>query len=477
MTSNDPQFDFPFCHWCDAHVSAAFSSPADGEVTRSPSSPSPRRVGVVLGLLLVPQFVAIGAPSVALPTIAQALGVPFAATAWVIAGWALAAAIAMPLVGRVADRCGVRHLMVASVALVVLGSAVAAVSSSLALVTVGRLLGGLGAGGGVITSYATVEGRLDGDARLRALAILAAFGGAASGAGSLVGGVLTYGLGWRWAVAVPALQVLALLPAARLAPSGGDRSQRVDLTGAALLTVLSGAGVTLLQAHATGLGTRVVVLLLVVELVSAVALVVRVRRRPEGFIPRSVVTAPGFLATSVVGLTVVAGYYGLLYATPELLQRSFGWTSLMVGIALLPAALCSLLAAWAVRGLASRASPWRITAVLGALTTAGLVLAALAAHTVALIPAMALVTIGFAGCQAVLVGLAPRLVPVSERKPALGLFNLVFFGGGAVGPAVVGGLSTVPVPVALAVVAVFPLVGTALSLLTRPGSGTTTGGT
>jgi len=453
-------------------VSAAFRTTADGEAsTLPPSAPSAGRVGVVLGLLLVPQFVAIGAPSVALPTIARALGVPFGATAWVIAGWALASAVAMPLVGRLADRWGVRRLMIASAGLVVLGSVVAAVSSSLALVTVGRLVGGLGAGGNVITSYATVDGRVDGDSRLRALAILAAFGGTASGAGTLVGGVLTQWLGWRWAIAVPAVEVLALLPAARLAPGGGDRGQRVDLTGATLLTVVGGAVVTLLQARATGLGTSVVVLLAAVVLVGGAALVVRVRRRPEGFVPRSVVSAPGYLAAGVVGLTVVAGYYGLLYAAPELLQRSFGWTSLVVGMALLPAALCSLLAARVVGILATRTAPWRITAVLGALTTAGLVLAALLAHTAAVIPAMALATAGFAGCQAVLVGLAPRLVPAGERKPALGLFNFMLYGGGAVGPAVVGGLSVVSVPLALTVVATLPILGTALSLLARPGSG------
>jgi len=361
--------------------------------------------------------------------------------------------------------------MIASVALLAAGSSVAAVSTSLPMLVVGRLVGGLGAGGGVVVSYATVEERLDGSERLRALAIIAAFGGTASGTGTLVGGTLAEWVGWRWVVAVPAVGLLALVPAARLAPTTHDPRQRIDLTGAASLAAVGGAVITLLQARATGLGMPVLLAVAAVAVLSSSVLVVRVRRRPDGFVPREVVSAPGFLPAGFIGLSIVAGYYGLLYAAPALLERTFGWSSLAVGLALLPAALCSLIAARVVGGLAPRAAPWRITAGLGALTAGGLVLAAALAHSVALIGAVALVTAGFAGAQAVLVGLAPSLVLARDRKVALGLFNVLFYGGGAVGPAIVGGLSVASVPLALAVVAALPVLGTALSLLARPGSG------
>lgn len=304
-----------------------------------PAALSARRVGAALGLLLMPVFVAIGAPSVALPAIGRALGVPFGATAWVIDGWALAAAVAMPLVGRLAGRWGVRRSMIASVALLVAGSVAAAGSSSLALLTAGRVLGGLGGGGIVITSYATVDGRLSGGDRLRALAVIAAFVGTASGTGTLVGGVLTQSLGWRWVIAVPAAGVLGAVPAIRLAPGGGDRSQRVDLAGAALLAAVGGAVIALLQARATQLRMPVVLVLIATAVIGGAALVLRVRRHAGGVVPRTVVSASGFLAACLVGLTTVAGYYGLLYAAPELLERSFGWSSLIVGLVLLPAAL------------------------------------------------------------------------------------------------------------------------------------------
>ena len=66
----------------------------------SAHGPDGRRLGLVLGMLVLPMYVALGAPSVALPAIGRALGVPFAATAWILAAWSLTSALAMPVTGR-----------------------------------------------------------------------------------------------------------------------------------------------------------------------------------------------------------------------------------------------------------------------------------------------------------------------------------------------------------------------------------------
>jgi hypothetical protein len=75
---------------------------------------------------------------------------------------------------------------------------------------------------------------------------------------------------------------------------------------------------------------------------------------------------------------------------------------------------------------------------------------------------------GFAGAQAVLVGLATNLVATGDRDSAQGLFTFMIFLGGGIGPAAVAGLSGIaPVPVALAVLAALPLAGLVLSLTRR----------
>lgn len=149
------------------------------------SAPSPRLVGLVFGALLVPQFVALGAPSVALPTAGRALGVPFGTMSWVLVAWALMSASP----GWLASRWGVRRVLVGNVVLTAVGSALAALAPSLAVLIVGRLIGSFGAGGSIIASYACVaEERLGEEGRARTLGIMAAFAGTASGCGTLLGG-------------------------------------------------------------------------------------------------------------------------------------------------------------------------------------------------------------------------------------------------------------------------------------------------
>lgn len=217
---------------------------------------SATRTGVVFGALLVPSFVALGAPSVALPTIARSLGVAFGASSWVLASWALCSAIAMPFFGRLSALVGLRACVVAGVALVTVGSLVAALAPGLGVLIAGRAVGGLGAGALVISGYATIAARLDGAERGRALAIVAAVGTTASACGTLLGGLLTAWPGWRFVVALPALAVLVLVPAARLAPTDRDPATRIDPLGAILLTLLGGAVVVLLQAPSAACRSR-----------------------------------------------------------------------------------------------------------------------------------------------------------------------------------------------------------------------------
>ena len=435
------------------------------------SAPSSRRVGLVFGALLVPQFVALGAPSVALPTAGRALGVPFGAMSWVLVAWALMSAVGMPLSGRLASRWGVRRVLVGNVVLIAVGSALAALAPSLPVLIVGRLIGGFGAGGAVIASYAVVDERLGIEGRARALGIMAAFAGTASGCGTLLGGALTEWVGWRWVIAVPVVGLLVLLPAARLAPSSGNEEERIDLLGAALLALVGGAVIVLLQAHSTGLPTPLVLALGVAAVVGALGLVRHVRHEPDGFVPRRVVGAPGFVAAGVTGLTIFAGYYGALFAAPALLERGADWSTLLVGAALLPAGLCSVVAGRVVGTLSTRITAWWITASLGALTAAGLLIGFLFfAHPVGVVVAVALATAGFAGAQAMLVGLVPKLVAKKDGDAAQGLFNFLIYGGSSIGPAAVGSLSSaIPLPVALAIVAAVPVGGMVVSLVLRPG--------
>lgn len=76
----------------------------------------------------------------------QLLGTDAGSASWAVTATLLAAAVTMPVTGRLADLFGKKKVLVASAALLVVGSLVAAVASGLSLFLVGRVLQGMAMG-------------------------------------------------------------------------------------------------------------------------------------------------------------------------------------------------------------------------------------------------------------------------------------------------------------------------------------------
>ncbi|WP_269858973.1 MFS transporter [Streptomyces sp. RPT161] len=445
---------------------------------RPTHAPDGRRLGLTLGMLVLPMYVALGAPSVALPAIGRALGVPFGATAWILAAWSLTSALAMPVAGRLMARWSPARVLVAGVLALTAGSTLAAAGPTLPVVIIGRLIGGAGAGATVIAVFAEATA-LPGQQRLRALGTVAAASATASACGTLVGGAVTAWLGWRAVLAIPVLALPLLLAAladrrtfTRI--GGGERdgsAGRLDVGGAAVLSVLAGSLITVLQAHSVGLPAAVTLVVAAAGVLAGVGLWWRVRRRPDGFVPRRVIAARGVPAAGLVGGAVFAGYYGVLFLAPSLIEQATGGGALEAGALLVPAAACSVLAGRLAGTVTVRFTAWQVSAGLAALTVVGVLVVGVFTGPLTVIVGVALTVSGFAGAQTVLVGLAPELVTAHDRDTAQGLLTFMVNLGGGIGPAAVAGLSgIVSVPVALTVLAVLPLAGLVLSVTRRPGA-------
>ncbi len=80
------------------------------------------------------------------PRLPALLGSTAADTAWAITATLLAAAVATPTVGRLGDMYGKRRMLLVSLGLLVAGSVLAALSTSLAPLVVARVLQGLASG-------------------------------------------------------------------------------------------------------------------------------------------------------------------------------------------------------------------------------------------------------------------------------------------------------------------------------------------
>ncbi|WP_336211726.1 MFS transporter [Nonomuraea sp. LPB2021202275-12-8] len=422
---------------------------------------------VRLGMLFGPAVFGVTAAGVALPEVALALRAG-PAVAWVLIVHALALGIGTAVFGRLADSWGVRAALAAGSAVLAVGAIICLTAPSLGVLIAGRLA--LAAGSGAMTSCALAVLAATGpDRRPR---ILAAYGGVmavfAAGA-TLAGGVATAWLSWRVTLVLPALSLLAVPFCVPLATRPGSR-RPVDAAGAALLTLAAGSLVLLVQARALSLPLAAVAAIGGVLVLSAAGLSLRTRRRPEGFVPPAVAGAAGFRAAAVIGIGVYGGLFALMYAAPQILGGTHGWSVLTIGVALLPGA---------VVGAVSSRQAGRLGAVMGrrllagaaAVTAAAMVIAGTAGGPYVLVAATSLALATFAVAQVVLTAEMSALLPASWRGAGMGLLNLAFFVGGGVGSAVAGTLAPwTGLPGSVAVIACFPLVAAMVALTRLPPS-------
>ncbi|RPF35552.1 MFS transporter [Streptomyces sp. TLI_185] len=128
-------------------MSHALPRPADDDGVVS-AAPRANAVVAVLafGGIVVSLMQTLVIPIV--PELPKLLNAPASDTAWAVTATLLAAAVAVPMTGRLGDMYGKRRMLLVSLVLLVAGSVTAALSDSLAPMIVGRALQGMA--GGVI---------------------------------------------------------------------------------------------------------------------------------------------------------------------------------------------------------------------------------------------------------------------------------------------------------------------------------------
>ncbi len=432
---------------------------------------SPVQLGLVLGFVAGCAGLGLAAAPVILPALADDLELEVGQTAWILSAFSLALAVMTPVFGRLADRRGSRGTLAAGTALGVSGALLVLIAPSFPLIVAGRLLQGAGAAALSIVAFGVAGHHLEAAARARALGVLTAVSSLFLGSGPLIGAGVDAAFGWRATLALPVLAALAVGILARLAPSDAAvGAAPLDLTGAALV-LTAGSGVTaLLQARTTGLNAATVALIAVVTAAAFVVLRGHARRRPEGFLPRAVVSNPLFVALSCAGGAIMTGYLGMAFLAPLLLTPDgHPRTAVQVGVLLLPAAAAAALAAEAVGRLLPRVAVERILVALAGGATTGMLVAGLGHRTtVAIVVGSAAATSGFAGAQVALLDRVSELVPAEDRGVALGTFNLIFVTGGALGAALAGGLTDLRSPsTATLGIAALPLLAVPMATLVR----------
>ena len=418
------------------------------------------RVAVLVGLLFGLAGMGSAAVAVTMPEIAADLDLTTGGVSWVLTLYALMLAVATAVYGRVADLAGIRLPFLVGVGLMTAGAVLGGLAPTYEVLLGARVLQGLGASAVPVLGMAIVTAKYDGRVRALALGRVAGMAAAVGALGPLAGGLVADLLDWRAVVVLPALGLLVVPALWRAVPTRGTGA-RLDVLGAILVAGTAAGLVLLLQSPSSGVVVAIAGVVLLGLGVPAVA--ARVRRRPEGFLPHTVIREPVVVRSALAASALPAAWFALLIAVPAVLALR-GWSPLEVGLALVPSAFTGLLGPRLAGPMLARLGPNRSLAVAGVTAGAALALAALGAaagSATVLVCAVVLVTFAFGLGQPALMAAVSGAVPVDVRGVALGIAMLVFLVGGGIGSAIVGGFGEVfGLDRSLLLLAVFPLAGT-----------------
>jgi EmrB/QacA subfamily drug resistance transporter len=191
---------------------------------------------VVLGAIM--SILDITVVSVAQPTFQQVFDATPAQTAWTMTGYTLALASVIPLTGWAADRFGTKRLYMLAVGLFTAGSVLCAAASSIEMLTVFRVLQGLG-GGMLMPLGMTIMTRAAGPERIgRVMAVLGVPMLLGPIFGPILGGWLIDVASWHWIFLINLpIGAAALVYAAVVLPSDSPTpSESFDFVGMLLLS-------------------------------------------------------------------------------------------------------------------------------------------------------------------------------------------------------------------------------------------------
>ena len=329
----------------------------------------PDRPGLLLAVCCVAQFMVIldlSIVNVALPSIQLSLGFSSTQLQWVIDAYAIVFAGFLMLGGRAADHFGQRRTFVASLGLFALTSLAGGLSVSATMLIAARAVQGLSGALMAATSLAVITASFpSGPSRHRAIGLWGAMNGAGGAVGTLMGGVLTQEVGWRWILLInPPIGVVAALVAYRVvADRRRPGAAGFDMAGALTLTL---GQLVLVYGIVKGGETSWAAPAAVVPMVVGAALLavfglVEARVAQDPLVPVNKLGRQLKVANLIV-LLFSASLFSMWYVSSLYLQQVLGLSPLATGFTFLPMALTIFLAASQAGKLVGR---YGVRAVLG----------------------------------------------------------------------------------------------------------------
>ena len=282
--------------------------------------------------------------SVALPTLSVALHASESDLQWFSSGYLLVLAAAMLPAGLLGDRYGRKPVLLGSLAVFGVGSALCAYSSSVGEFLAARVLLGVAGAGVIVMALSSLTVLFSKEERPKAVGIWAAANFVALPIGPILGGWLLthYWWGWVFLMNVPvALLGLAaaciLIPASRASTPPGLDPVGVGSSVAGLVAVTYG----LIEAGEYGWANRAAWTLIVTGVVVLGGFFGwerRLNRCPGGqpLLDLGLFRSASYLWGVILATIAVLAMMGVLFTMPQYFQGVLGTNAMGSGLRLLP---------------------------------------------------------------------------------------------------------------------------------------------
>ena len=330
------------------------SSQTGSRAAAPPRPPAPEEARGHVAHWLVPVLVAlIGAfmaildtsiVNVAIPTMMSVFGVDTASVQWVATAYLLALGVVVPFSGWLGDRLGFKNLYILSMAVFVVGSLMCAVSWSLQILIVARVIQALGGGMIMPTTMAMVYRLVPRDRIGRAMGIFGIALLVAPALGPTLGGYLVEYVDWRWifTINLPIGVIGILLSWSFLPEFSSAHPGRLDISGSVTSAVaLFSLLLALSKGSDWGWGAEPTVMLFFISFVAFVLFIYVELTSENPLLELRVFKYPTFTWANLLIVVSTVGMYAGLFYLPLFLQNIRGLGALETGLLLMPGALVS----------------------------------------------------------------------------------------------------------------------------------------
>ncbi|MGI8505583.1 MAG: MFS transporter, partial [Solirubrobacteraceae bacterium] len=173
----------------------------------------------------------------ALPSIQHSLHTSETGVTWLLTGYLLSASVGTSIIGRLGDMYGKERLLLVTLVILAAGTLLAALSTSIGLMIVGRVI--QGAGGGIFPlAFGIVRDEFPRERVAGSIGIVSSILGVGGGIGVVIGGLIVEHLDYHWLYWIPlAVTLIAAVCTWRFVPESPVRVPgRVNWLAAALMT-------------------------------------------------------------------------------------------------------------------------------------------------------------------------------------------------------------------------------------------------